>query len=123
VVKGNVDRASPLMGSVAQYGTGADAFDPSCPAPASALSQVTPTYTLGGTISGLTAPGLVLANGNDTLTLPANVARAAAPFGAALLWTLAGGYGAVLWAVVAGGVIAALGFWYAAAHGEAKAAP
>jgi predicted MFS family arabinose efflux permease len=60
---------------------------------------------------------------NGALTLPANVARAAAPFGAALLWTLAGGYGAVLWAVLAGGVIAALGFWYAAAHGEANAAP
>ena len=60
---------------------------------------------------------------NGALTLPANVARAAAPFGAALLWTMAGGYGAVLWAVLAGGVIAALGFWYAAAHGEANAAP
>ncbi len=60
---------------------------------------------------------------NGALTLPANVARAAAPFGAALLWTLAGGYGAVLWAVLAGGVIAALGFWYAAARGEVNGAP
>jgi predicted MFS family arabinose efflux permease len=60
---------------------------------------------------------------NGALTLPANVARAAAPFGAALLWTMAGGYGAVLWAVLADAVIAALGFWYAAAHGEADAAP
>jgi predicted MFS family arabinose efflux permease len=60
---------------------------------------------------------------NGALTLPANVARAAAPFGAALLWTFSGGYGAVLWAVVTGGIIAALGFWYATAHGEAKAAP
>lgn len=60
---------------------------------------------------------------NGALTLPANVARAVAPFGAALLWTLAGGYGAVLWVVLAGGVIAALGFWYAAAQGEGNAAP
>jgi RNase P/RNase MRP subunit p29 len=30
------------------------------------------SYTLGGTISGLTAAGLVLANGSDTLTVAAN---------------------------------------------------
>lgn len=54
---------------------------------------------------------------NGALTLPANLARAAAPFGAALLWTASGGYGAVLWAVVAGGVIAVVGFWFAAARG------
>jgi predicted MFS family arabinose efflux permease len=60
---------------------------------------------------------------NGALTLPASVARAAAPFGAALLWTVAGGYGAVLWAILAGGVIAAVGFWYAASRGEAGLAP
>jgi hypothetical protein len=31
-----------------------------------------PTYTVGGTIAGLTAPGLVLANGNDTVAPAAN---------------------------------------------------
>ena len=51
---------------------------------------------------------------NGALSMPANLARAAAPFGAALLWTWAGGYGAVLWAVIAGGVLAAAGFWFAA---------
>jgi MFS family permease len=54
---------------------------------------------------------------NGALSLPANVARAAAPFGAALLWQASGGYGAVLWAVVAGGIVAAVGFWYAATKG------
>ncbi len=52
---------------------------------------------------------------NGALSLPANVARAAAPFGAALLWTASGGYGPVLWAILGGGVIAAAAFWYAGA--------
>lgn len=56
---------------------------------------------------------------NGALSLPANLARAAAPFGAALLWTWAGGYGAVLWAIIAGGILAAAGFWVAAASGDA----
>ncbi|HWI28500.1 MAG TPA: MFS transporter [Stellaceae bacterium] len=58
---------------------------------------------------------------NGALTLPANLARAAAPFGAALLWAAAGGYGAVLWAITAGGAVAAVAFWYAAAPGTTAA--
>jgi len=54
---------------------------------------------------------------NGALTLPANLARAAAPFGAALIWSASGDYGAVLWSVLAGGVIAGLAFCYAAARG------
>jgi predicted MFS family arabinose efflux permease len=54
---------------------------------------------------------------NGALTLPANAARAAAPFGAALLWGLAGDYGAVLWVVALGGAIGGAAFWYAAARG------
>jgi len=58
---------------------------------------------------------------NGALTLPANVAKAAAPFAAALIWGAAGGYGAVLWAILAGAAIAAAGFWYAAAAaGQAR---
>jgi ABC-type phosphate/phosphonate transport system substrate-binding protein len=38
-----------------------------------------------------------------------------APFAAALIWGAAGGYDAVLWAVLAGAAVAAAGFWYAAA--------
>jgi hypothetical protein len=30
------------------------------------------SYTLGGTVSGLNGTGLVLANGSDTVTVPAN---------------------------------------------------
>jgi hypothetical protein len=47
--------------------------------------------------------------------LPSNVARAVAPFGAAMIWRFAGGYDAVLWAVLAGAVLAAAGFWLASA--------
>jgi MFS family permease len=53
---------------------------------------------------------------NGALTLPANVARAAAPFGAALIWSASGSYDAVLWSMVAGGALSALAFWFAAAH-------
>ena len=60
---------------------------------------------------------------NGALSLPANVARAAAPFGAALLWTASGGYGPVLWAVQGGGVIAAAAFWYAGARAPNAGAP
>jgi predicted MFS family arabinose efflux permease len=55
---------------------------------------------------------------NGALSLPATFARAGSPYLAALLWHFAGGYGAVLWSVVAGGVIGILGFWFAAAFAE-----
>lgn len=50
---------------------------------------------------------------NGALTLPANVARAVAPFIAALLWAAGGNYDVVLWSVFAAGCAAALAFWYA----------
>lgn len=50
---------------------------------------------------------------SGALTLPANAAKAAAPFTAALIWSLSGGYDAVLWTIVAGGLIAVAGFWFA----------
>jgi hypothetical protein len=37
------------------------------------------SYTLGGSISGLTASGLVLADGTDTLSVSANAARFSMP--------------------------------------------
>jgi hypothetical protein len=52
---------------------------------------------------------------NGALTLPANVAKAVAPFAAALIWGAAGGYDAVLLAILAGATVAAAGFRYAAA--------
>jgi MFS family permease len=58
---------------------------------------------------------------NGALSLPATFARAGSPYLAALLWQYAGGYGAVLWAVVAGGLLGVLGFWVAAAFAEKSA--
>jgi predicted MFS family arabinose efflux permease len=75
-------------------------------------------------IRGTAVPDLLWREGygaiNGALTLPANVARAAAPFGAALVWSAAGSYQAVLWSILAGGVLAAIGFWLAAAQAERR---
>jgi hypothetical protein len=38
-----------------------------------------PSYTLGGTVAGLSGPGLVLANGSATLVVPANAAKFSFP--------------------------------------------
>jgi predicted MFS family arabinose efflux permease len=54
------------------------------------------------------------------LTLPTNLARAAAPWGAAVLWSVAGGYDVVLWATLAVAAVAAAGFWYATFRGERR---
>ncbi len=50
---------------------------------------------------------------NGALTLPANIARGLAPYGAALIWSMTGRYEAVLWTVLAVSAVAASGFWYA----------
>ena len=75
-------------------------------------------------LRGTAVPDLLWREGygaiNGALTLPANVARAAAPFGAALIWSAAGNYDAVLWSILAGGVIAAIAFWLAAALAEPR---
>jgi len=52
---------------------------------------------------------------NGALTLPTNIIRAVAPAAAATLYVLVGGYGGVLWALFAGGVIGAAAFWAASA--------
>ena len=51
---------------------------------------------------------------NGALAAPAMLARALAPAGAALLWAQSQSYGAVLSAMVAGGVLLAAAFWAAA---------
>ncbi len=53
---------------------------------------------------------------NGALTLPGNVAKALAPFGAAALWSAAGGYGVVLWVIFGSGAAAAAVFAYTVAH-------
>ena len=69
-------------------------------------------------VRGTAVPDLMWREGygaiNGALALPANVAKAAAPFGAALIWSISGGYDAVLWSIFAGAVLAALAWWYAA---------
>jgi MFS family permease len=55
---------------------------------------------------------------NGALALPANIARAVAPFGAALIWNIAGTYDAVLWSIFASAALGGLGFWYAAARAD-----
>ena len=72
-------------------------------------------------VRGTVVPDLMWREGygaiNGALALPSNIARAAAPFGAALIWTL-GGYSAVLWAILAGALTASATFWMAAASGR-----
>jgi MFS family permease len=74
-------------------------------------------------VRGTAVPDLMGREGygaiNGALAFPANIARAVAPFGAAVIWGLAGGYGAVLWSIFASAALGALGFWYAAARGGA----
>jgi predicted MFS family arabinose efflux permease len=53
---------------------------------------------------------------NGALALPATLAKAGAPFVAALIWQAAQGYDVVLWTVFSGGCLAALGFWFATAR-------
>jgi MFS family permease len=76
-------------------------------------------------VRGLAVPDLLWREGygaiNGALTLPANVARAAAPFGAALIWRASGSYDAMLWSMLGGGAVSALAFWFAAAHAEPAA--
>jgi MFS family permease len=73
-------------------------------------------------VRGIAVPDLLWREGygaiNGALTLPANVARAAAPFGAALIWSASGGYDVMLWSMLGGGAVSALAFWFAAAHAE-----
>jgi hypothetical protein len=68
-------------------------------------------------VRGLAVPELMWREGygaiNGALTLPSNIARAIAPFGAALIWKAGGNYDAVLWAMFGAGCAAALAFWYA----------
>jgi MFS family permease len=73
-------------------------------------------------VRGTAVPDLMGREGygaiNGALALPANIARALAPFGAAVIWGLAGNYDAVLWAIFASAALGGLGFWYAAARGR-----
>jgi MFS family permease len=77
-------------------------------------------------VRGTAVPDLLWREGygaiNGALTLPANIARAAAPFGAALIWSATGNYEIMLWSMLAVGAASALAFWYAAARAEPASA-
>jgi predicted MFS family arabinose efflux permease len=77
-------------------------------------------------IRGTAVPDLMWREGygaiNGALGLPSTVARAVAPFAAALIWE-AGGYDAVLWSVIVGSLFAAAAFWFAAASAEPRSRP
>ncbi len=74
-------------------------------------------------IRGMAIPDMLGREGygaiNGALTLPTNVVRAAAPFGAALLWGITEDYSPVLWLMAGGGAAATAAFWYAA-HKSAR---
>ncbi|MBI1892043.1 MAG: MFS transporter [Burkholderiales bacterium] len=69
-------------------------------------------------IRGTAVPDLLWKEGygaiNGLLSLPSNIAKAAGPFGAAVIWTM-GGYAAVLWVLLGVALLAVVGFWVAAA--------
>jgi hypothetical protein len=75
-------------------------------------------------VRGIAVPELMWREGygaiNGALTLPVNIARGLAPYGAAVIWSAAGNYDAVLWSAIGCGIIATAGFWYASWPGAAK---
>lgn len=70
-------------------------------------------------VRGLAVPEMLTRHAygavNGALTAPAMVARAVAPAGAALIWAQSHAYGAVLFAMAAGGALLVAAFWTAAA--------
>jgi len=60
---------------------------------------------------------------NGALTLPGNIAKALAPFGAAALWSVTGGYDAVLWAIFGSAAVAALVFVKTSRYARRAARP
>lgn len=60
---------------------------------------------------------------NGAITMPTSMARAAAPFLAALIWQASGGYAPVLWALLVVALISALCFWLAVAIERRRVRP
>jgi MFS family permease len=57
---------------------------------------------------------------NGMLAFPAMAAQALSPLAAALIWSLTGGYDAVLWTLLAMSTVAAMAFWAAAALARSR---
>jgi MFS family permease len=68
-------------------------------------------------VRGLVVPEMLTRDAygaiNGALAVPTIVAKAAAPFGAALLWDRSGSYGPVLIALLAGSLLLVIAFWVA----------
>jgi predicted MFS family arabinose efflux permease len=69
-------------------------------------------------VRGLVVPEMLTRDAygaiNGALAVPTIVAKAAAPFGAALLWDRSGSYGPVLIALLAGSLLLVIAFWVSA---------
>jgi predicted MFS family arabinose efflux permease len=76
-------------------------------------------------VRGTAVPDLLWREGygaiSGALTLPANIAKALAPSIAAFVWAFFGNYGPVLWVIMAGALVSAAGFWFAAAKSKTPA--
>ncbi|WP_374302436.1 MFS transporter [Ferrovibrio sp.] len=76
-------------------------------------------------VRGTAVPDLLWREGygaiSGALTLPANIAKALAPSIAAFVWAFFGNYGPVLWVVMAGALVSAAGFWFAASKSKTPA--
>jgi hypothetical protein len=69
-------------------------------------------------VRGLVVPEMLTRDAygaiNGAVAVPTIVAKAAAPFGAALLWDRSGSYGPVLIALLAGSLLLVIAFWVSA---------
>jgi hypothetical protein len=69
-------------------------------------------------VRGLVVPEMLTRDAygaiSGALALPMMVAKACAPFGAAMVWAASGSYVSVLLALVAGSVLLVVAFWLAA---------
>ena len=69
-------------------------------------------------VRGLVVPEMVTLDAygaiNGVLAVPAIVAKAAAPLGAALLWATSGSYASVLIALLLGSLLLVIAFWFSA---------
>ncbi|MFM9844399.1 MAG: MFS transporter [Dongiaceae bacterium] len=77
-------------------------------------------------IRSAAVPDLISRDGygsiNGMLALPVVAAQALSPLAAALIWSLTGGYGAVLWTLLVVSTVAAMAFWAAAALARSRPA-
>ncbi|MDX2273954.1 MAG: MFS transporter [Hyphomonadaceae bacterium] len=76
-------------------------------------------------VRGLAVPEMLTTQNygaiNGAMNTPATIAKAAAPLGAAMLWSLTQSYAIVLIAIIAGSLVLTFGFWFAAWLSQTRA--